>query len=221
MKEYYKAYEDRYCTAHQKGVSWASDCCSPIVLETIRKYGIRPEAPMMEIGCGEGRDARAVLEAGYNLTAVDISNEAIEYCRRKMPAYQEHFQVMDCLTEKLDQKFDFMYAVAVLHMLVLEQDRDAFYQFIRQHLKPNGVALICTMGDGKFEMQSDITQAFVPQERNHPSGKMLVAGTSCRMVSFRTFETEIKRNGLELLEKGITSALPDFNSLMYAVVKTI
>ena len=77
------------------------------------------------------------------------------------------------------------------------------------------------MGDGVFEMQSDIRQAFELQEREHESGKMLVAGTSCRMVSFHTFGEELARNGLQVLEQGITSALPDFNSLMYAVVKKI
>ena len=79
--------------------------------------------------------------------------------------------------------------------------------------------MISTMGDGTFEMQSDITQAFTPKEREHESGKVMVAGTSCRMVSFTTFENEIERNGLTIMEKGITQALPDFNSLMYAVVK--
>ena len=48
---------------------------------------------------------------------------------------------------------------------------------------------------------------------------MLVAGTSCRMVSWNTFEKELARNGFTVIEKGMTSSLPDFNSLMYAVVK--
>lgn len=57
------------------------------------------------------------------------------------------------------------------------------------------------------------------QEREHESGKMMVAGTTCRMVSFKTLEAELKRNQLDILEKGITGAMPNFNSLMYVVVK--
>ena len=75
------------------------------------------------------------------------------------------------------------------------------------------------MGDGEFEMQSDISTAFTLQERTLGSGKIMVAGTSCRIVSWNTFEKELSRNALTLIEKGITSALPDFDSLMYAVVK--
>ena len=126
---------------------------------------------------------------------------------------------MDCLLADHDRLYDFIYAVAVVHMLVRDTDRAGFYAFIRGHLKESGFALICSMGDGEFEMQSDIRTAFQLQERNHPSGKVLVAGTSCRMVSFRTFEAEMKRNGLEIVEKGLTEAMPDFNSLLYAVVR--
>ncbi len=75
------------------------------------------------------------------------------------------------------------------------------------------------MGDGIIEMQSNISNAFLLQEREHKSGKMMVAGTSCRMVSFKTFEKEIESNGLTVIEKGITMAFPDFNSLMFAVVR--
>jgi hypothetical protein len=126
---------------------------------------------------------------------------------------------LDCLSDKLDKQFDFIYGIAVIHMLVLNEDRDGFYQFIYNHLKLDGLALICTMGDGEFEMQSDISRAFEIQERNHESGKMMVAGTSCRMVSFKTFDDELSRNGLKVIEKGITSALPEFSSLMFAVVQ--
>ena len=218
-RKYYTAYEDRYKTAHAHGVSWASDTCTPIVLEVLEKLGIQRDRKLLEIGCGEGRDAKEVLKSGYDLTATDISSEAVSFCKTKYPEFSDRFKVLDCLSERLDKQFDFIYSVAVIHMLVLDKDRDGFYGFIRDHLKPDGCALICTMGDGVYEMQSDITKAFELQEREHGSGKMVVAGTSCRMVSFETFMHELTRNGLEAIEKGITSSMPEFNSLMYAVVQ--
>ena len=218
MKKYYEAYEDRYKTAHEKGVSWSSDQCTPIVLETIRKYISDPGTPMLEIGCGEGRDAKAVLEKGYRLLATDISPEAVAYCKAHIPARSGGFAVLDCVRGEHPDKYGFIYAVAVIHMLVLDEDRNAFYAFVRDHLAENGLALICTMGDGEAELKSDISTAFQLQERDHESGKMLVAGTSCRMVSFETFEKELASNGLKIVEKGLTESLPDFNSLMYAIV---
>ena len=218
-RKYYAAYDERYKTAHAQGVSWSSDISTPIVMEMIEKYHIAKDHRLLEIGCGEGRDSKTVLEHGYRLMATDISTEAIAYCKKQMPRYAHHFSVLDCLCDKLDSKFDFIFGIAVIHMLVLDEDRNGFYRFIRNHLSENGIALICTMGDGDFETQSDISIAFTLQERNHESGKMMVAGTSCRMVSFNTFENELRRNHLTVIEKGITSSLPDFNSLMYAVVK--
>nr|WP_297703943.1 class I SAM-dependent methyltransferase [uncultured Butyrivibrio sp.] len=217
--KYYEAYEERYKTAHQRGVSWAYENSTPIVMDTITKYKIQKTHSVLEIGCGEGRDSKAVLDAGFDLMATDISAEAIAYCRKKYPLYEKNFNVLDCLSTDLDKNFDFIYSVAVIHMLVLDEDRDGFYQFILNHLNANGMALICTMGDGNSEMKSDINRAFEVQERNHESGKMMVAATSCRMVSFSTFEAELARNRFKIIEKGITSALPDFNNLMYAVVE--
>ena len=218
-KKYYEAYNERYITAHESGVSWSSDVATPIVLQTLRNYRIDQSTRLLEIGCGEGRDARAVLESGFCLTATDLSEEAIAYCRRQMPQYAESFRVLDCLSSKETARYGFIYAVAVLHMLVLDEDRRGFYRFIAEHLTEDGMALICTMGDGETEYQSDPTKAFDLTIRDHASGKMTVVGTTCRMVSFSTFEAELQRNGLAIAQKGITSALPDFDRLMYALVK--
>ena len=219
MEKYYMAYDERYKTAHARGVRWSSDVSTPLVMEVLEKYGITKKHRLLEIGCGEGRDSKHVLEHGYQLTATDISPEAISYCKKLMPQYENYFGVLDCLSDELDVKFDFIFGIAVIHMLVLDEDRDGFYRFILNHLTEDGIALICTMGNGVIERQSDPSTAFTLQERNHESGKMLVAGTSCRMVSFNTFEKELARNGLTFIERGITSSLPDFDSLMYAIIR--
>lgn len=124
------------------------------------------------------------------------------------------------MAEKWDGKFDFIYAVAVIHMLVEDTHRAGFYRFVREHLTENGIALVCTMGDGTMERKSDIVAAFDLQERTHgESGeKLLLAGTSCRMVSWESFLREIAENGLKTIEHGLTSVPPDFPVMMYAVV---
>ena len=218
-QKYYEAYNERYKAIHKKGLSWSSDISTPIVLETIKKLNLSKEEPLLEIGCGEGRDAKAILEQGYNLLATDISPEAINYCRATMPSYADHFSVLDCLNEKSTKKYHFIFAVAVIHMLVLDEDRKKFYEFIHNHLENDGFALICSMGSGETEMKTDINEAFSLKKREHPAGEVEVAATSCRMVSFKTMEKEITDAGLRIIDKGITSSLPDFNSLMFALVK--
>jgi len=220
-RHYYEAYDDRYKQVHGKSLQWFSEEPSPIVSEIISEFSHVASGKMLEIGCGEGRDAGFLLAQGYQLLATDVSPEAVSFCQKRYSDYAEQFRILNCITDSLDEQYDFIYAVAVIHMLVLDEDRDGFYCFIREHLKNDGVALIGTMGDGTIERQSDISTAFDLQERIHDvSGKtMKIAGTSCRMVTFATFEEEIERNGLSIEKKGITAVEPDFPQMMYAVVK--
>ncbi len=220
-RQYYEAYDDRYKQVHQKSLQWFSNSPSKIVEETLSKYKITNNSKIIEIGCGEGRDSVHLLRSGYNVLATDISPIVIEYCKEKFSDFSHCFHILDCLSQQLNDKFDFIFAVSVLHMLVLDSDRKSFYQFLYAQLKDDDVALICTMGDGKEEWHSNIKDAFEIQKRNYETTgvEVLIAGTSCRKVNFSTFHKEIDDNELELLESGTTSIIPDFPAIMYAVVK--
>lgn len=221
QRKYYEAYDDRYRQVHRENLHWFSKTNSPIVPQIITEFGIQPSAKLLEIGCGEGRDAAFLLAQGFELLATDISSQAISYCKRENPAFADHFRVLDCLADALEAKFDFIYAVAVVHMLVLDEDRDGFYRFVHNQLSEKGIALICTMGDGEAERQSDICTAFDIQERLHEeTGRTVkIASTSCRVVSFNTFNRELHSNGFFILKEGLTAIEPDFPQIMYAVVK--
>lgn len=220
-RKYYEAYDDRYRQIHSQDLQWFFDEPTPIVREVIEEFGITRDHKLLELGCGEGRDAYPLLRQGYDLLATDISPAAIAFSQKKWRSFAENFGVLDCVSGKLSEKFDFIYAVAVIHMLVEDAHRDGFYTFIRNHLTPNGIALICTMGDGEMERQTDIRTAFQLQSRTHEqTGKEVqIAATSCRMVSFDTLHAELARNGLCICKEGITASPPDFPMLMYAVVK--
>ena len=221
MRKYYEAYDDRYRQVHAHDLCWAAREPSPIVMEVIRKLEISPQAQILEIGCGEGRDAIHLLAKGYDLTATDISPEAIRFCREQDPCHEAHYQVFDCIGGELPRKFDFIYAVAVIHMLVEPEDRLAFYRSIGKHLKETGKALVCSMGDGTEARSSDIRTAFDLQSRRHgETGQELqLAGTSCCMVKWDTFLEEIRESGLKVSESGLTAVEPDFPVMMYAVLE--
>lgn len=218
-RPYYEAYEERYKTVHAQKIRWGGDEPTKIVAEVMERYHIDPSKDCLELGCGEGRDAGFLLHRGCRLLATDVSQEAISYCRKLYPQFALNFDVLDCVKGQLPQQFDFIYAVAVVHMLVLDEDRSAFYHFFCDHLKPDGIGLICTMGDGQMERQTDIATAFQLQERNYCGKAISMAATSCRMVSFETFRREIAQAGLEVAEEGFTSVPESFPQLMYAVVR--
>jgi 2-polyprenyl-3-methyl-5-hydroxy-6-metoxy-1,4-benzoquinol methylase len=55
----------------------------------MQKYNLSSSS-ILEIGCGEGRDALYHLKKGYGVTASDISAEAINYCKLQNPDYCDH-----------------------------------------------------------------------------------------------------------------------------------
>lgn len=220
-RKYFEAYDDRYQQVHAENLRWISAAPSAVVGEVLTKYGIGKLSRILEIGCGEGRDAAFLLKQGFQVLATDISSEAVCYCQKENPEFADCFRTLDCTGEVLMERFDCIYAVAVVHMLVLDADRRAFYRFVREHLTENGIGLICTMGDGEQEYSSDISTAFELQERFHqPTGRGIrIAGTSYRAVSFQTFGRELEESGFLILEEGITDMAPDYGSMMYAVVR--
>lgn len=220
-RQYYEAYDDRYRQVHEHDLQWFSDAPSAIVGQVMERFGISTDESILELGCGEGRDAVFLLKNGFRVTATDISTEVIRYCRAQNPQFADCFQVLDCVAGEMEEQFDFIYAVALVHMLVEDAHRAGFYRFLRDHLQEGGIGLICTMGDGTLERKSDISTAFDLHERTHDaSGKNLqLAGTSCRTVSWETFLREMDENGLQTLEHGLTAVEPDFPVMMYAVVK--
>lgn len=220
MEKYYHAYDKRYRQIHSMELQWASDAPSPIIREIMERYGIGTDRDILEIGCGEGRDALWLLKNGYHVLASDVSQEAVRYCREKAPPYRDQFIRLDVCRDDLHHTFDLIYSIAVIHMLVDQDDRDLFLSFVRDHLRPDGFGLILTMGDGEAEVSSDTTRSFEDAPRTHQETgrEVLIAATSCRMVSFATFGRELRENGLSVVEKGLTS-IPDFPSIMYALVR--
>ena len=222
MEQYYKAYDKRYKQVHEKNLSWSSNNRTEIVEEIIKKYNITNNSKILEIGCGEGRDAIYLLNKNYNLLATDVSTEAINYCKAKDINHATNYQVLDVLDAKnFHNQYDFIYSIACIHMLVLDNDRNNYYKFIYNHLTDNGIALILSMGDGVNESKSNIKEAWNNTKRIHEETKeeLTIATTSCRIVNFNTLTKEIEKNNMTILEKGITKIIPGFPQIMYVLIK--
>ena len=218
-RPYYEAYDERYKTVHEKGVSWFGGEPTEEVGKTIERFGIAKDVPILEIGCGEGRDAIPLLQAGYRVTATDLSPEAILYCHRLCPAYASAFRILDCVRGTPPGEYGFVFAVAVLHMLTEDSDRAAFFDFVRECLMDDGVALIGSMGDGKTAFSTDPARAFDTVARDTPGGKMEVAATSCRIVTKDALLAEIAAAKLTLVSYRVAPVKGHFDKMMFAVVK--
>lgn len=219
---YYKAYEKRYSQVYEKNMLWSSRESTPDVLKFINDYKISKNDMILDLGCGEGRDAINLLNNGYNVLAVDYSQTVIEKCKELSDyKFNDKFKQFDLISSKMRKKFDYIYSIAVLHMFVLEEHRNKFLSFIREHLTDNGRCLICVLGDGNKEYVTNIEEAFNDTKRvvMNNNTALNIAATSCKIVNWKCLEEEINKNKLLIEKKWISTDIPEFDNSMCVVVK--
>jgi SAM-dependent methyltransferase len=70
----------------------------PQLIAWLRSFTASPtRRRCLVVGCGGGDDAEALASAGYEVTAVDPSPEAIAACRRRFPRSGVDYAVADAL----------------------------------------------------------------------------------------------------------------------------
>lgn len=217
--EYYKAYDERYKKFHkEENLAWAEDEPSCILKSIFESNKLSKKSKVLELGCGEGQNAIYLLKNGYNIFASDVSPEAIKWCKEKAKEQnfdENHFFVLDALNNNLSDSFDCIFSISTLHMLVLEEDRKKFLDFIYSHLKTKGIAIITVMGDGVDEKNnSNLKEAFKLSKRENRNKIVEVANTSCRIVNWKTFLKELEDSHLTVLKHYVTNEISGFNSSM-------
>ena len=200
---------------------WSTKEPTMEVIKFLERYNCKKSDLILDLGCGEGRDAIFLLKKEYSLLAIDYSINAINKCiDLTKHKYENCFMQFDIIKDKMNQKFKFIYSIAVLHMFVTDEHRNFFLKFIREHLTDDGVALICILGDGKKEYCSDIKKSFNNTKRivMNNNTSINVATTSCKIVNWKSIEKEILRNKLKIKETWISKEIPEFSKSMCIVV---
>ncbi len=223
-EEYYKAYDIRYKQVYESNCLWSSKDSSPDVLNIINSKKISKEDKILEIGCGEGRDAFSLLEKGFNVLAIDYSKTVINKCNElSNNLYRNHFKQFDIISDKMSEKFNFIYSIAVIHMFVNKNHRNIYYKFIYDHLVDNGIALIGTMGDGIKNYESDVRESFDNTKRTviNNNKEINIVATSCKIVDWTEFENELLNNNLKIIKKWISKDIPEFDNIMCVLVERL
>ena len=223
-ENYYKAYETRYKQVYEANMLWSSKEYTPDVLSVIKKLKINKEAKILDLGCGEGRDAIFLLRQHYNVLAIDYSKNVIDKCNElSNNEFVNSFRQFDLIKDNMEDKFTFIYSIAVLHMFVLESHRNKYLKFIYDHLDKDGKALICVLGNGTEEYSSDINIAFHDTERIvlNNMETLNIATTSCKIVNWKTMGQEMKNNDLFIERRWISNSIPEFKESMCMLVSKI
>jgi SAM-dependent methyltransferase len=72
------------------------------------------------VGCGLGDDAEALAARGFDVTAFDISETAIDWCKKRFPNSPVHYVAADLFALPETWKFDFVAEIYTIQALPLE-----------------------------------------------------------------------------------------------------
>ena len=105
-------------------------------------------AKILDLGCGEGRNALLLAERGFDVTAVDVSESGI----RKLNALARqrevaiHSEVADMRDYQLPHSFDLIISHGCLHLV----ERKSWQQLIpvlKAHTNPGGINIVVVFTD--------------------------------------------------------------------------
>jgi SAM-dependent methyltransferase len=134
--EYWNGYF-RGLRERGEDLDWAGRWTEPFA-EPLRAAGART---VLELGCGTGNDAARLAAAGYAVTAIDLSAEAIERATARFGS-GVRFLVAD-VTRRLpfpDGDFDAVMSNVALHMFPDGVTREVFAEVARL-VRPGGLFL--------------------------------------------------------------------------------
>lgn len=113
------------------------------LVETVRNWPVSP-CRLLEIGCGTGTDAIWLAKQGFEVTAADVSDIAIQMAseRAQEAGVVIHFLNIDFWQDGLDTgKFDFVFDRGYFHSHKTGKKRKKFAGKVARQLKPGGLWL--------------------------------------------------------------------------------
>lgn len=150
-------YEERYKGAeYYRGVKPSFMC-----LEVLRI--LPPDRPLrvLDVGCGEGRDAVFFAKNGYKVSAFDITQSGIDKAKRLAERHGVgiDFFRTDILDYRLEKESDVIFCSGVLHYLP-EELRKEVLENRKRHTAAGGVNALNVF----------VEKPFIPKPPDHEPG---------------------------------------------------
>jgi hypothetical protein len=122
-------FEEFYAGANGdfRNVYWADLKPNPLLVSWINGNPKPENAKAIVIGCGLGDDAEALAMHGYQVTAFDISQSAIDMCLKRHPETRVDYRLADLLNlpAEWERGFDLIYECNTIQILVGSERKHA------------------------------------------------------------------------------------------------
>lgn len=135
--ELYKEHKDRH-----ENIPWARLAANPL-MEVYLDENAPHTGKALVIGCGLGDDAVALEAAGYEVTAIDVSQAALDVARERFPDSKVRFEKQDIfdMPEKYHEYFDFVFEALTIQSLPIEY-REKMIKSVVDTVAPEGHLLL-------------------------------------------------------------------------------
>lgn len=125
--EYYNSHAEEFCVATQ-------DADMSYCYEKFKQY-VKPTGKILDVGCGSGRDSKRFIEDGYQVDALDASEEICK-CAGKYIGQQVKCQKIEEIT--YENEFDGIWACASL-LHISKEKMPTVIGKLYKVLKENGI----------------------------------------------------------------------------------
>jgi cyclopropane fatty-acyl-phospholipid synthase-like methyltransferase len=164
---------------------------------------------ILELGCGEGRNAVYLAKRGFSVTAVDSSPVAIENAKKLANDISVEFICEDVLRYKSNKKYDLVYDSGLFHHLSPPR-RLTYKDLVKQALNPGGNFGLTCFAAGEFGADEIDDWTFY---RNR--GAIGVAFTPERLQEF--FKPEFRMVSIRKIKDGVPDTIQGLTCMWSAL----
>lgn len=147
-KETVDFYNQAYQSKNGIQLEWTAGTANPELVKMVYEGKIPVKSKILEVGCGLGTESVFLAARGMNVTAMDLSETAVDVGRKLADLYgvQVNWIAGDLLKSDLKEEFDIITDQGCFHHMH-EEERPVYLQKILQYLKPGGTLILRAFSD--------------------------------------------------------------------------
>ena len=125
---------------------------------------------VLDIGCGEGKDAVFMAEKGYDVTAFDLTENGIRktIALAHKRGVKVNAYVDDINTFETDEQFDIIFSTGTVQY-IFDENKESFFKKLEKITKPNGIVFINVFVEKSF---LDLPPDWDKEEKMWKSGEL-------------------------------------------------
>ncbi len=203
-------YEKLYANRNEKEATLLADFIEKLIPKS--KY---PE--ILDLGCGRGRHSITFAKRGYNVTGIDLSEQAIATAKQKAldnGLDNTHFEVRD-MRDPLNEKFDGIVNLFTTFGYFLDDDenrnvlKSAFHM-----LRKNGIFILDYLNAVKVKKEINPIETGKIDEMDYTIKRKIEDGMVFKSITFSdsslsdpiTFSERVKLHELPWFEENLAAA---------------